>query len=204
MIPPAVDVHGDVLDVPDLWRDVRVPRPLSWDGNPAHLLAGWRRTDQCPDGRHMWDALVAQEQITDAAVLGALSPGDEYAEALRFRLTLTCLRCGVIERLAGVRQEERGESSGQVDPVPLKAGTLRAQQVDTSGRHAVRGHELAVYVVHRGSAAEPVGSIAWGRGPRGRRYFAGRLHSWPAGQGVEASSALACLRKLADGGESRG
>jgi hypothetical protein len=114
-------------------------------------------------------------------------------------MRLTCVRCGRIEQLEGLLENERDQRGGRVCPVPLRAGRLLAQEVDASGDGA-----FSTWLVHEGPDTAPVGLIVWERGPRGRRYFAGRLDSWPEGQVVEAPTPEACLRKLARSGAAHG
>ena len=78
--------------------------------------------------------------------------------------------------------------AGSIDPVPLRAGHLLAQQVEDGGRYGLSG-----WSVHEGDTTH-VGDMSTGITARGRRYVTGRLHdSVP----IEAPTAQACLRKLA-------
>src|SRR3954447_8770623 len=97
MILPTAEVASGEVSGHRLLCDDRVPIRLSHD-RPAHLLGYWHRPARCPDGRHLWDAVVA----TAPGVAPDREDDDEYEGQLRFRLTLTCVRCGRIERLAGV------------------------------------------------------------------------------------------------------
>src|SRR4051812_30647221 len=120
MILPTVDVVSGEVSGHRLLCDDRVPIRLSHD-RPARLLGYWDRPQRCPDGRHLWDAVVAT--APDVA------PDCEEENRLRFRLVLTCVRCGRIERLEGVTQDGGHYGPRRVDPQPLCAGGLLAQQV---------------------------------------------------------------------------
>jgi hypothetical protein len=80
-----------------------------------------------------------------------------------------------------------------VDPEPLRAGGLLAQQVG-GDRY---GGDLTSWVVYDRADRAPIGCITWGRGLRGRHYFQGRFDAWPGRQTVQARTAVGCLRKLA-------
>jgi hypothetical protein len=84
--------------------------------------------------------------------------------------------------------------------VPLRAGPLLAQQVDGGGSDA----EFSTWLVHDNADGPAIGIIGWGRGPRGRCYFDGRLDSWADGRIVQAPTPEACLRKLARAEVARG
>jgi hypothetical protein len=166
------------------WSDVRVPSPVERD-IPAGPLADHIRAEACPDGRHLFDAIEASANETY----------DEDAEtsSQRFRLVLTCVRCGLVVPIEGVQDTTRSRTTS-VGPVPLQAGGLRAQQI--SQRGSWLGRDTDTYLVHDASDAV-VGGIDWACGKRGRAYYVGRLTAWPTGRHVEAPSAAGCLRKLA-------
>jgi hypothetical protein len=186
MLPVVEPCSGEVTGPPVL-VDLRVPVPFCYD-RPPHVLAHWARSDQCPNGRHLWDVMVA------TAPEDGEDDEDGRVDRLRFRMVLTCLRCGRIERLAGVREHDRrGVWSSSVDPAPLRAGPLIAHQVGGLGHGGDRG----CWTVHAGSDSAPVGVMAWGRGPRGQQCFRGRLDAWPTGRTVAGATPGACLRKLA-------
>jgi hypothetical protein len=193
MILPTAEVASGEVSGHRLLCDDRIPIRLSYD-RPAHLLGYWDRPWQCPGGRHLWDAIVA------TAPDGV--PGDEDDDAdderLRFRLALTCVRCGRIERLEGLTEEDGRYGPRGVDPRPLCVGGLLAQQVG-GDRH---GGDLTSWVVHDRPDRAPIGCITWGRGLRGRHFFLGRFDAWPGGRTVEAATATGCLRKLATAGPS--
>src|SRR3954463_8336966 len=104
--------------------DDRIPIRLSYD-RPAHVLGYWDRPSQCPDGRHLWDAIVA----TAPEVAPSPEADDAEVERARFRLALTCVRCGRIERLEGLTEEDGRSGPRRVDPQPLRVRGLLAQQV---------------------------------------------------------------------------
>lgn len=166
------------------WSDVRVPSPIDPD-IPAGPLADHIRNQACPTGRHLFDAIdaTANETYNEAA----------ETSSQRFRLVLTCVRCGLVVPMEGVQDTTRSRTTG-VDPVPLTAGGLRAQQVARSGSWL--GRDSDTYLVHDASDAL-VGGIDWARGKRGRAYYTGRLTAWPRGRHVEAPTPIGCLRKLA-------
>jgi hypothetical protein len=159
-------------------RDARIPRPFGFDRPP--VLVGFHdRSELCPDGRHLWDAIVAQ---------GECQVDDDDREHLPFRLTLTCVRCGRLERLAGVTNEEERRFGGHVDPEPIAAGGLRAQQVTEAGDVVPTWHVFA-------TDGKRVGTLQTAVTRRGRRYVEGRLDE--RSHVTEAATAIACLRKLA-------
>jgi hypothetical protein len=166
------------------WSDVRVPAPVEWD-IPAGPLADHIRNEACPDGRHLFDAIEATAHET--------YDEDAGTSAQRFRLVLTCVRCGLVVPMEGVQDTTRSRTT-RINPVPLSAAGLRAQQI--SEHASWLGRDSDTYLVHDPSGA-PVGGIDWARGKRGRAYYVGRLNGWPTGQHVEASTAIGCLRKLA-------
>jgi hypothetical protein len=186
MVLPVVEPCSGEVSGPPLVVDLPVPVPFAHD-RPPHLLAHWARTEQCPNGRHLWDVIVA------TAPEGG-EDEDDCVDRVPFRMVLTCVRCGSIERLAGVREDDRrGWWSSSVDPVPLRCGSLVAQQVG-GFRH---GGDSSSWTVHADGDPVPVGVMAWARGPRGRQYFKGRLDTWPTGRTVQGSTPGGCLRKLA-------
>ena len=188
MILPTAEAASGEVSGHRLLCDDRIPIRLS-HVRPAHLLAYWDRPAQCPHGRHLWDAIVA----TAPAVAADRENDDEEEDRLCFRLVLTCVRCGRIERLEGLTDDDGGGGPRRVDPEPLRAGGLFAQQVG-GDRY---GGDLTSWVVHDGPDHAPIGCMTWGRGLRGRHFFSGRLDSWPGGRTVEAATARGCLRKLA-------
>ena len=180
MILPEFDpTSGEVLRRLFL-RDDRVPRPFSFD-RPPRLLGSYDGSELCPDGRHLWDAIVAT---------GECQLDDDEREHLPFRLTLTCVRCGLVECLAGITDEQQSCDGGRLPPEPLMAGELRAQQVRID-----RLLGFPTWHVFDASGAR-IGSMTTGCTVRGRRYVAGRLDDGGM-PGVEAPTAAACLRKLA-------
>ena len=188
MILPTAEVASGDVSGHRLLCDDRIPTRFTYD-RPARLLGYWDRPTQCPDGRHLWDAVVA------AALQYA--PDEETEDAddtrLRFRLALTCVRCGRIERLEGLMADDGG-GGRRVDPEPLRVGALRAQQIGAD-RY---GGDLTSWAVYAADG-EPIGCIAWSRGLRGRHYFQARFDAWPGGRTVGAATVVGCLRKLARG-----
>src|SRR3954466_13340441 len=171
MVLPYADRADGEVDGPRCHSDARVPVGFSYD-RPPRLVAWWDRPEQCPSGRHLWDAIVARGEDRRPG-----APDSEEEEWARFRMRLTCVRCGRIEQLEGVLENDRDQRGGRVNPVPLCAGRLLAQEVDAGGYDG----GFSRWLVHDGPDAVAVGVIVWGRGPRGRHYFAGRLDAWPEG-----------------------
>src|SRR4051812_16280385 len=124
MVLPYADGADGEVDGPGCYSDARVPVGFSYD-RPPRLLAWWDRPEQCPNGRHVWDAIVARGADGRPG-----APDTDEEEWARFRLRLTCVRCGRIEQLEGVLENERDQRGGRVSPVPLRAGRLLAQEVD--------------------------------------------------------------------------
>src|SRR4051794_6533186 len=119
MILPTAEVPSGEVSGHRLLCDDRVPIALSYD-RPARLLGYWHRPPQCPEGRHLWDAIVA----TAPDMVPNLEDEDGDEDRLRFRLALTCVRCGRIERLEGVTEHGGDFGPRCVDPEPLRAGGL--------------------------------------------------------------------------------
>ena len=177
MILPAAEVASGEVSGHRLLFDDRIPIRVSHD-RPARLLGYWDRPGQCPDARHLWDAIVA----TAPEVVPDRQDDYEDDERLRFRLALTCVRCGRIERLEGVTDQDGHYGSRRVDPQPLRVGSLLAQQVGGDGY----GGDLASWAVHDRPGRAPIGCITWGRGLRGRHFLPGparRLARWSDGGG---------------------
>lgn len=197
MALPPVDKHGVVPTGRHDREDQRLPARMGRytdDERDIHPLGYWMgNTDgpcaTAPGGdrqRHLFDALHT-------------AGGQSYDDDMRslpvaFELVLTCVRCGVVIRVAGRANSDEDSGVhhvGTLDPVPLQAGALVAQQV-----RADRGwtRELdATWAVYADGAR--VGSIATARGQRGRHYVHGRLGD--DGPLVEGPTALAVLRRLA-------
>lgn len=194
MILPALNVCGEVVTEP--WRDARTPRPFVGH-DPATAVDRHRRTEQCPDGRHLWDLLQTSGAYRDR------DGDDDVAGELDVRFTGTCVRCGVIWRFEGTELDRNIGGADRVTPVPLRAGELRAQEVDRAAFTVAEDRARSTFTVHVGEDPAPVGCIGWARSRRGRYYYRGRLDAWPADEMVEAPSAIGCLRKLARGGEPR-
>lgn len=186
ILPPADPASGEVDAGPWHSRDARVPMPFARDGFEPRLLAYWQRDEHCPRGRHLWDALV----VHSAEAVPFLA--DDDVERVRFRMRLTCVRCGLVHDVHGIREDDGRPRTERVDPVPIRSGRLLAQQVEGGGRG-----DLSSWAVHDNPAAPAVGFMTWARGPRGRRYFSGRLHAWPDGVSVQGPTPSLCLARLA-------
>ena len=186
-LPAADDASGEVTS-PPLIGDVRIPVPFGRDDFEPRLVAYWRRTEQCPTGRHLWDAIVVSS-YDDVPFIA-----DDDVERRRFRMKLTCVRCGLVDDFRGIAEDDGASRTARVDPAPLRSGRLFAQQVDgdRGGRR-----DTSSWAVHDDPETAPVGFISWGRGPRGGRYFSGTLYAWPSGVSVRAAAPEACLAKLA-------
>lgn len=186
MALPAVAEDGTVG--PASWRDARVPRPFPGHDD-ARLLEHRRKTEACPDGRHLWDLLETT---------GEYHPHEDDGPAeghLAVRMTGTCVRCGVIWRMEGTLLDQPMGGASEIDPTPLRAGDLRAQEVDRNTWFG-RAEPRCTYAVHAGDDPAVLGWISWGATLRGRTYYTGRLASWLDGQFIEAPTAIACLRKM--------
>lgn len=195
----------EYLDAASPFADVRIPASFGTFGDPRHP-APVGETERGPcnvpgtaRGRHLFDAIEVDE-------------GDQWTEdddpaPTRFRLTLTCVECGLVVRFGGTLDpEERGYRTQRIDPTPLRAGRLLAQQI-TPGDGWSRATDTWTVYLDRGRDAEPrrVGVVGWARGPRGRAYYVGRIGPKTQWEGthadraprVEAPSPISALRKLA-------
>src|SRR3954453_20271108 len=160
MVLPYADRADGEVDGPRCYSDARVPVGFCYD-RPPRLVGWWDRPEQCPSGRHLWDAIIAR-----GADRRPGAPDTDEEEWARFRLRLTCVRCGRIEQLEGVLENERDQRGGRVNPVPLRAGHVLAHGVDP-GRY---DGDPSRWLGHDGPDGPAVGVIVWGSGPRGRRY----------------------------------
>jgi hypothetical protein len=188
MVLPAVDTQGYVPDAVRSFSDVRVPRPIRRHGDvgEVRVLGGHTRcVDEGP--RHLWDILEtciwreAQDERGD------------WCEEATYREVLTCVRCGRVEQREGTR---RDAAVRHIDVAPLRAGDLRAQEVE---RTTFFSGTASSYVVVD-QAGAPAGRISWARGSRGREYYVGVLgddHPRATPEAVEAPTAIGVLRKLA-------
>lgn len=200
MVLPPVESDGRVeqgYGTP-MWlhSDARVPAPLP--DRDVYALAAHVRSETCP-GRHLFDVLESLEER---------EVEDEHAEGgwrveHRFVARLTCVRCGLIQEWAGTRDGEVRDPH-RIQAEPLAAGDLVAQMIRTSGAWYADAdpHWGSTWAVHRGD--ERVGVVDWGRGPRGREYFAGRLFAWPDGEKVQAPTVAGVLRKMSRRGAATG
>ena len=192
LLPPAeVDGHIEEGYGTPMWlhRDQRVPAPLR-DTEP-HLVASYRNPD-CP--RHLFDVV---ESARDVETEPETEDG-EWKYEQEFRARLTCVRCGLILAWEG-RRDGEVKDPRPVQVEPLCVGDLVAQMIDagSSGWYPRNDdpHAMSTWAVHR-RGGERVGVITWGRGPRGRDFFVGRLFAWPDGEKVEAPTVVAVLRKM--------
>lgn len=209
ILPPYLtDPRGDDVLEAD-YADHRVPSPLGsyLDRHVARPVGDTEHAPSCDVAgtgyaRHLFDALEAGE--------GEKYGPDDQPAPSRYRLHLTCVRCGLIVRQELTRlpdEEMRYYRTERVDPAPLQAGGLVAQQVGPASDS--RRRDMSTWTVYRGldAGGQPrrVGVIAWAVGPRGRAYFVGRLgdrRQWSeehtaAAPRVESASPLGALRALA-------
>ena len=129
------------------------------------------------------------------------APEVDEEEWVRFRLRLTCVRCGRIEHLEGVLENERERRGGHVVPLPLRAGRLLAQQVD-GGRYG--GDLTSMWLVHDEAGRDHrSASSAGGEAPAGATISAAGWTPGRQGQTVQAPTPEACLRKLARADQAR-
>ncbi|MDR6861996.1 hypothetical protein [Phycicoccus sp. 3266] len=176
MVIPRHEPSSGEVTLPPL--DVRKPR--LWDADdlgytqPRRL--GWWRRERCTDGMHLFDVLVA-EQTRYA---------DDDTETIRFDATLTCVRCGLVQRWDGTRAAG-DDNHHDIDPTPVQAGELLAQQI--------RSGSLPHWIIHRDGA--PVGAMEAARTRRGRSYIAARLDEWAPGDTVEGKDPRGALRAVA-------
>jgi len=63
-------------------------------------VAYWRRTVQCPTGRHLWDAIVVNSR-EDVPVVA-----DDDVERRRLGMKLTCVRCGLVDDWRGIAEDD--------------------------------------------------------------------------------------------------
>lgn len=175
-------------------RDVRVPTGVAGEFHPS-ALGSYVRAEQCPDGRHTWDVIEAlgpEKGIEDSP-----DPAPNGMSRQAFRLAFTCLMCGRVEYRRGEFHDEIRDPSTRVDPVPLKAGGLRAQMIDPGYRPLARDRDYSLWMVHDTTGAM-VGLITPQVGRRGAVRHQGRLYAWPQEQdSVRGASPRAVLRALA-------
>ena len=122
---PVMAETGTITPHPNL-LDSRVPMGFLLSP-PPRVLAAADRNDECPDGRHLWDAIL---------VTGEPIPGDVDDDQVEpFRLRLTCARCGLIRELSGLLDQNRHRTGLRLIPTAMTAGALVAQEIrrDCSG-----------------------------------------------------------------------
>ena len=196
MVVPPVDEHGVIPASRFDYEDRRLPErigrysddereihPLGYwmgdvHGGPCSVVVGGDRQ------RHLFDALYTS---------GSQHYDDKGPLPVEMRMVFTCVRCGVVIRVAG--QAASDEDGGvhhvaTLDPVPLQVGALMAQQIRAD--HGWTREVDATWAVY--AEGRRVGMIADARGQRGRRYAHGRLGD--DGPLLEGPTALAVLRKL--------
>lgn len=224
MIPPpysASDARGldhtyDDVRIPDTWKlggdllERREPMPVGYQAIPAMPA---RRVDSpCVVSReagvagagllrHLFDAIE---------VAGPEQYAEDEAAPSRFALTLSCVRCGYVEHYAGARDPGReAHKTHRLNPDPLRAAHLEAQETHERDSWDSTGEPWSLTVYrHLDELVEAAGVIARERGPRGRRYYVGRLGGLRDGRRdddprAEGPTALAVLRRLAKLDEAR-
>lgn len=190
MVLPDVDSQGYVRDA---WvrslGDARIPTPLGgrW-GDAGDEVRATGSSARCVDEgpRHLWD-------ILESATWREVEEGDEWYEEATFREVLTCVRCGRVEKREGTR---RDSTYSRLDPEPLRAGALRAQEIERTHFFSSTGSSYVVV----DEAGELVGRISWNTGQRGRRFYVGALgdiNPRATTNVIEAPTAIGVLRKLA-------
>jgi hypothetical protein len=180
---PIMDETGTITPHPNL-LDSRVPMRFLLSP-PPRVLAADDRNDECPDGRHLWDAILAT---------GEPIPGDvEGDEVQPFRLRLTCTRCDLVRELSGLVDQSLYRAGLRLIPTPMTAGDLVAQEIR---RDCTGDRPLSTWAVHPRAGGLPIGAIGWSRGLRGRLFHVGRLYDNPS-RYFEGRSPLSCLQLMA-------
>jgi hypothetical protein len=189
--------------LPPLNRDRVDDADYGDDRIPDHLPGRYLQTDVHPSGhtygdgrcdRHLFDVLervvdddTDLEEADDETYARLVSARDAGWYRQQFSARLTCVRCGTVEAWRGTREVR---SLRQLEPEPLRAGQLQAQQV-AGGSYPT----FTVYDVD----GQRVGVIGWARGPRGRQFYGGRLGTLLGDDSdprAEGDTPLAVLRKL--------
>lgn len=197
ILPLGNEADGTVNGGRFYSRDDRVPDGLrlpdsSLDRAEARYVGHLYRTEQCPDGRHLFDAI--ESSIEHEVELPDAVDGYSYHYEYDFRACLTCVRCGTVLAWEGRRTDDRRVTT--LAPEPLAAGDLLAQMV-----HRYSGlSDWCRYDVYRTTSTGlvKVGHLSPESGPRGRAYMVGQLDEWGTGPGtyVEAKDALGALRAI--------
>lgn len=205
MVIPPTDQHGVIPVSRQDWEDERLPERMGRysdderDVRPLGYYNGPENGPCLPPGEPGEDRMARwgrQRHLFDVLHTAGAQGYDEDMNALpvEFRMVLTCVRCGVVMRVRG--QANSDEDGGvhhvtTLDPIPLQAGRLLAQQIR---RDVGWSREVdATWTVYSDGAR--VGTITTARGQRGRRYVHGRLGE--EGPLLEGPTVLAVLRKLA-------
>lgn len=187
MILPQHDLaSGEVASFEPYAADSRIPSRLDFMNAPV-VVGHWKRSGACPDGRHLFDLIESVNELEPE------SRGEDDPQT-RFRATLTCVRCGIVETWEGTRRTDTRPRT--VDPVPLQAGPLMAQQVSADSLGWDRP-DMSTWAVYRDGAK--VGVVSWARGTRGRSFFRGFIgkHALDDRSNVvEGPTPAAVLRKL--------
>jgi hypothetical protein len=191
VLPYAEPATGDVVSHGNL-TDSRVPLTYPSMGPPRVFGAEFRR-EQCPDRRHLWDVLMTAGEPT-----AGVHEGEELQP---FRMSLSCVRCGLVRHLRGLVDDTLHRGPDQLNPEPLRAGGLLAQEVR---RDWAGDPDLSTWAVHDSTDGPPVGVIVWSRGRRGRRYYVGKLYGNAADEVFQAPTPTACLRRMARAAADRG
>ena len=203
MVLPYTDANGCVVGRATL-QDSRVPPRLSPDYDPE-VLSAWTGA-RCVHGRHMWDVITTSAALAGSGI-GSLSSALDHGtlpagpahnldgendEWRRFRMRLTCIRCGRIESLEGLsRDSARGWA--RVEPTPLRAGDLVTQQIE-----APRGRiGLETWSVHRSTDGEPIGVMTRQRNRLGVDFYGASLDDWPEDAFARGKTPITALRSLA-------
>lgn len=173
---PDVPFTFDRDDELDHWT-----QPRNLDGMHTYRVYpdGFHAPAKC---RHLFDVITSTKTHVHY--------DDDEHELLdtEFRQILTCVSCGYVIKQAGTLNQADLYKTHEIDPAPISAGTLRAQQTS-----AQRYRET--WSVHDYAGAR-IGSLSWGSTTRGREYFTGSFTA-EGSQPVEGATALATLRKLA-------
>ena len=170
MIRPVLDRGATTVPGRLAWiRDVRVPEmfPGEFEPRPLGELAF---NLACPDGRHTFDVIEAVEQERWSE--NPADPSGQGVNRQRFRMTLTCITCGRVERRQGEYQDTGARTTmltGTAEVQAICAQMIRPGTRWPKGRDAWPG------------GAEPPRVRWWGDCPEiGRR---GAIHTRQARPG---------------------
>src|SRR4051812_30739565 len=112
VLPVAEASSGEVSGTSRL-VDTRIPIPFRYDRRP-YVLAFLARSERCPTGRHLRDVITATapEDVQD-------EDSECAPHGVRFRMSLTCVRCGRIERVEGFRENETARAWSAVGEIEV-------------------------------------------------------------------------------------